>query len=247
MPVILSSLEGPGPNPPTNPTGQVNSYSFAGPTTTPQSALIYFETLSDYGNLHTDLGLSDTQGNSWALLDQENTSRTGGAQTIASWLALNTKGGANTYTQALTSTGDTEDYQAGFIVEVGGITASPLLGHSGSTQNALAPGQNAIQSGLIAVSSAQCPCVLVGLGFNTSASGTPVAPTPGTGMTQLATCFGFHILSPGASVVYQYINAPGSYQALFNQASSHSEDCCSAALILQGTSIRAQLMLAGVG
>jgi hypothetical protein len=129
----------------------------------------------------------------------------------------------------------TEDYTSMYAVEVGGVSSSPLVGHSGSVQNGLAPGTNNILSGLMTVTSAQVPCLLLALTMNGSGNGaTPNLPTVGTGMTLLANTWLFGGSNPSAVVAYQLITTAGSYQSVFNQISPASEDINSVAVILQG-------------
>lgn len=124
-----------------------------------------------------------------------------------------------------------EDFMAGYIVEVGNVAVSPYVGKNGSVQNGLASGTNNCVSGTITVTSGQVPCLMVALCMNTSVGGSHPTPTVGTGMTHVGDCWAFGGTN-GACVATQLITTAGNYQAVFNQASSSSEDMATTAMIL---------------
>jgi len=194
---------------------QVHSVITTMGTVTAGSAIVVFNTLSDFAGVHNDLKCTDSQLNTYALLDQRNSNSAGGAATTASWLAVNVAGGANTVTNGFTSGADVEDFQAAYVIEVGGVAASPLVGHSGNTQNALANGTNNVLTGTVVVSSGQCPCRMYAIAMNTNGSGNP--PTVGTGMTLIANAWGFGGSPNTVTVAYRDISVAGTYQGIFNQ------------------------------
>lgn len=204
-----------------------------GSNTTAGNAILAFYTLSDFAGIHTDLAAADSSGNTYsAKLSQQNTSQSGGSQTIAAFVAGNIAGGADTVHTYLSTIGDSEDYQANYIIEVGNVAASPLIGNNGSTQNALATGTNNIVSGTVTVSAGQVPCILIGLAANSSGT---VAPTVGTGMTLIENTWNFAGVNNLATVAYQKITTPGNYQAVFNQVDVASDMACIAVVLQAST------------
>jgi hypothetical protein len=164
---------------------------------------------------------------------------TGSGTTGSGWAAtaviFNADATAGDVLEYYYSPDSTEDYTAMYALEVGGVSASPLVGHSGSVQNGLSPGTNNILSGTMTVTSGQVPCLLLAMTLNGSFNGgVPNLPTPGTGMTFLASTWTFGGAIPCAALAYRLITTAGSYQAVFNQVSSASEDINTVAVILQG-------------
>lgn len=240
----------PGPNPAvaqykanTGP-GQVQiqtlSTQFNNPTIAART-LGAFCTLSDFAVIHNDVIVTDTQGNSYTKVDQQNTNPSGGAASLISFYTPNIPGDGGgtpaTLTQGFSINGDIEDFLANFIFELSSVTANPLIGFKGNTQNALAPGTNNVNSGAaVSVLSNQLPAIMVACAFNTSSSGSHPTPTVGTGMNLLTSDWGFG----GAALAcfaYQLITVAGNYQAVFNQASSATEDMCCSMYIFQGATI----------
>lgn len=225
---------------PSTPTTQLNSLSTQfNSATTAGNALLAFFTLSDYATIHTDIGATDSQSNAFTVQGRADTSTAGGAQSVAAITAVNIAGDsttADTIRTYLTTNGDVEDYQSAFILEIGNVTAAPIIGSAQNAQNSLASGTNNVVSGTVTVTSAQVPCLLVGIAMNTSGSGgAGSVPTPGTGMTLVSNCWSFGGSVQSAAVATQLITTAGTYQAVFNQASSVTEDTACLAVILQGT------------
>lgn len=207
------------------------------------NAIVAFGTQSNFAGIAPDIELSDSASNfsNTVALDEQNSNIAGGAATVDMWAAQNIVGDpttADTVTQGFTGGASVNDYMAVYILEIGNVVASSIIGHSGNTQNGLASGTNNVNSGTaITVTSGQLPALMVALCMNTSTSGTAGTPTPGTGMSPaLANTWAFAGVAPynTACVATQLITSAGSYQAIFNQASSASEDMTCQAVILQG-------------
>ena len=224
-------------------TGGIQSHgvsqAFSSPNTA-GNAIVNFATQSDYAGVHTDNVCSDSNGNTYQStpLDQESTNASGGAASVVSFTAANIAAGSNTVSNGFSAGNDVEDYWAAFSIEVGNVSATPLVGHSGNTQNGLAHGTNNLVSGSITVQSSDCPCILIAIACNTSNnSGGTNTPTPGTGMTgTVANTWGFQTTQYVACVAYRNITTAGTYQAVFNQVGSAAEDCTVNAVILRGSS-----------
>ena len=198
------------------------------------SARLVFYTVSDFAGIHTDLAASDTQSNNYTLLTQANTIHTGGAQSVAALLAVNAAAGSGpTVTTYLSTSGDSEDYQANIICEISNVATSPLVGSSSNAQNALAAGTNNITSGNITVSALQVPCLMIAVSMNTSASAANQEPTVGTGMTNVSnSLWGFFTAGITATLATQLITTAGTYAATFNN--QVTGDIATVAVILQG-------------
>jgi hypothetical protein len=227
---------------PANPLSQVNGVSTQFNNLTAQyNALLGLYTMSDYSLIHTDMGGSDTQGNVFTKQVQANTNQGGGAQSVGIVSAVNIPGDATTadiLKTAFTNGAHVEDYQANFIIEVGGVTAAPVIGSNGQAQNALAPGNGVIQSGTIYIAQSQCPAILIGAAMCTSQNGTGTyCPSiTSTGMTNIGVGWAFGNLNL-MRAAYQLITVQGNYQAIFNQVSTAAEDIACVAIALQGSQI----------
>lgn len=206
--------------------------------TAAHNAIVGFFTQSDFAGTITDSVTTDSQGNSYTLTDQANTSISGGAQSIMAFAAPNIVGDSSTpdtVTNGFVSGSEVNDWMAAYILEVGNVVASPLVGHNGQAQNALAPGTDNAVSGNITLSAAQVPAIIVGLCLNTSLVGAHPAPTPGTNMTGVpGTVWTFGTGGSTGCVAWRVVTSPGTYQALFNQASSANEDMATCAVALLG-------------
>jgi hypothetical protein len=147
-------------------------------------------TLSDFAGFHT-ISVSDTQGNAFTLLDQENDGAPG-SQTVAHFYAPNIIGDTTT-PDTVTVVWTTENYKGVLIAEISGTTAAPLVGHAGNIQDGLAAGSNNVLAGPIDVTSAQTPALLVVLSMNTTGGTSDTGgsgfggPAAGSGLTQVAT------------------------------------------------------------
>jgi hypothetical protein len=208
------------------------------------NGLVVFQTIADYSIIHNDTTCTDSLSTDYGTkLNQENSSATGGAQSVVSWIGTASASGADTITNAFSAVGDIEGWQANFVSEIANYGG--LVGHAGSVQNGLAHGANNIVAGTIAVQASDLPCLLIGLSMNTSSnSGHPATansqpPTAGTGMTLLANAWAFGngggFSGYTASVFTQAITVAGSYGLVANQASTSAEDVVSVALIVRGT------------
>jgi hypothetical protein len=170
-------------------------------------------------------------------LQQANTNRAGGAASLALLLAVNAAaaGTGPTVTTYLSTSGDSEDYQANLICEVSNVSASPLVGSSANVQNALAAGTNNVTSGNITVSAGQVPCLMVAMSMNTSATAINQNPLAGSGMTSISSSlWAFHNVGANitSTLATQLITTAGTYAATFNN--QVTGDIATVAVILQG-------------
>lgn len=244
-PIVIQYKTNEGTTPPqTQVNGistQFNSLTAAG------NVIVAFYTVSDFAGIHTNLSASDTQLNTFAFQNQANTSLSGGAESTALLVAAAITGDTSTadiVKTSLSAIGDVEDFQAAFILEIGQTgPRNPIVGQSANVQNGLASGTNNIVSGNIVISSTQVPCLMVAMAGNSSGGGTaPNTPTIGTGMTLVTNCWGFGGTDYVSCVATQLITTPGTYQAIFNQASNISADIFCNAVCIQGA-VLAQLLM----
>ena len=171
---------------------QVNStVSFNSPTK--QGDMIWVAvTVSDYAGVH-QISVSDTQGNTYTLLDQVNDPQPG-AQTVAQFYAANIAGDGAT-PDTVTVNWNTDDYKGVLIAEISGTTAAPLVGHASNDQDGnvtpLSAGSNNVTAGPITITSQQAPALLVALSMDTTGGSSDLGgsgasgPAAGTGMTQV--------------------------------------------------------------
>ncbi|MDB6082739.1 MAG: hypothetical protein JWN43_620 [Gammaproteobacteria bacterium] len=158
--------------------------------TKPGDTIWVVATLSDFAGVHT-ISVTDTQGNAYTLLDQENDG-VPATQTVAHFYAANIVGDAAT-PDIVTVVWSSENYKGVLIAEISGTTRTPLVGHSGNIQDGLAGGTNNVTSGPVAVNSAQTPALLVALSMNASGGISDTGgsgaggPPAGSGMTAVAT------------------------------------------------------------
>ena len=138
---------------------------------------------------HTDLGGADNLGNTYTgpynEVSTPNLGSGGTAQTQAYIIGQNlatggtsgNKGTVNTYLNAAGG-GDTEDWQANFIVEIGGVPAGSLIATNGAVHNSVAA--NALfGGGAVTIGANQVPAYIFATGQNTGApSGQSPTPTP---------------------------------------------------------------------
>ncbi len=151
-------------------------------------------TVSDYAGVHS-IGVTDTQGNSYTLLDQENDGPPG-TQTVAHFYASSIAGDtASPDTVTINWTQD--NYKGILIAELSGTTQTTAVGHSGNIQDGLGVAANAVTSGPINVSGAETPALLVALSMDTTGGASDTGgsgsagPTAGTGMTPVTTLWNY--------------------------------------------------------
>jgi hypothetical protein len=197
--------------------GETNSSLQFNTPTTPGDTLWVVVTLSDYADAHT-LTVTDTQGNTYTQLNQENDGAPG-SQTVAQFYASNIVGDTTTPNTITLST-SYENYRGLLIVEINGTSASPLVGSSGNIQDGLAAGANNVTSGSIAVAANQTPALLLALSMNTSGGSSDTGgsgfggPGYGTGFTPIAQMWNWGLnLGTFESAP---VSSAGSVAALFN-------------------------------
>ena len=181
---------------------QMNTYQTTGSATENTSTLQFKSltaaghtiwvavTVPDYGGIHT-ISITDTQGNAYTQLDQQNDGSPG-SQSVAHFYAAHIVGDT-TAADTITVNWSNDNYKGILITELAGTTTAPLVGQASAIQDALAAGTNNVTSGPIAVAAAQTPALLVAVSVNTSGgasdlggSGYP-GPAAGSGMTPIAT------------------------------------------------------------
>jgi hypothetical protein len=147
-------------------------------------------TVSDFAGVHT-ISVSDTQGNTYTPLDQENDGAPG-TQSVAHFYASNIAGDTGT-PDTVTVNWTSDNYKGAIIAEISGATHASLVGHSANTQDGLTAGTNNVSSGPVDVASAATPALLIALSMNTSGGTSDTGgsgatgPAAGTGLTQVGT------------------------------------------------------------
>lgn len=157
---------------------------FKAPTKT-GDAIWVAVTVPDYGGVHT-ISVSDTQGNTYVLLDQKNDGKPG-TQSVAHFYAANIVGDSGV-PDTVTVHWSVDNYKGVLAGEIAGVTGAPLVGHSANIQDALNSGMNNVTTSAIPVTSAQTPALLVALSMNTSGG---VSDTGGSGFGGPAASEGF--------------------------------------------------------
>jgi hypothetical protein len=197
--------------------GETNSSVQFNTPTKPGNSIWVVATISDYAGAHT-LTVTDTQGNTYTELNQENDGPPG-SQTVAHFYASNIVGDTAT-PNTITLASGYDNYRGLLIVEIGGTTAAPLVGSSGNIQDGLAAGINNVASGSIAVAANQTPALLLALSMNTSGGSSDIGgsgfggPGYGTGFTPIAQMWNWG-LNLG-SFESAPVSSAGSVAALFN-------------------------------
>jgi hypothetical protein len=199
-----------------------STLSFKSPTTQ-GNAIWVAVTVPDYGGIHT-ISISDSQGNNYTQLDQQNDGAPG-SQSVAHFYAANIVGDAAT-PDTITVNWGYDDYKGILITEIAGVTTTPLVGHASRIQDGLAAGTNNVTSGPITVGSAQTPALLLALSMNTSGgssdtggSGFP-GPAAGSGMTPVATFWNWG--QNLATFVTATVTDPESISSVFNAPDTDS-------------------------
>jgi hypothetical protein len=145
-------------------------------------------TVSDFGGIHT-IAVSDTQGNTYTLLDQENDVGPG-FQTVAHFYAQDIVGDA-AIPDTITVTWSDDDYKGVLIAEISGTTSVPLAGHAANMQDGLGGGTNNVTAGPVDLTAPEAPALLLALSMNTSGGTSDTGGSgfggaaAGTGMTQV--------------------------------------------------------------
>jgi hypothetical protein len=199
-----------------------STVQFQAPTKT-GDAIWVAVTVPDFGGVH-GISVSDTQGNTYFLLDQKNDGQPG-TQTVAHFYAGNIVGDSAT-PDTITIHWSSDNYKGVLAGEIAGVTGAPLVGHSANIQDALDRGMNNVTSGAIPVASAQTPALLVALSMNTSGG---MSDTGGSGFGGPAAGSGFlprtMVWEWGtklATLESSSITAPGNAVPTFNAPSTDS-------------------------
>ena len=197
--------------------GETNSSVQFNTPTAPGNTIWIVATISDYAGDHT-LTVTDTQGNTYTELNQENDGPPG-SQTVAQFYASNIVGDT-TAPNKITLSSTYDNYRGLLIVEIGGTAASPLVGSSGNIQDALAAGTNNVASGSIGVAATQTPALLLALSMNTTGGSSDTGgsgfggPGYGTGFAPIAQMWNWGLnLGTFESAP---VSSAGSVDALFN-------------------------------
>ncbi len=201
------SSDAPGPTPVTPPSlVQWNSFQttltnsdvdssvqFKSPTKA-GDAIWVAVTVSDIIMAYT-ITVTDTQGNQFTLLDQENDGAPG-YQTVAHFYAANIAGDATT-PDTVTAVWPADNYKGVLAAEITGVGAAPLVGHAGNDQSQLGAGTGNVTVGPIDVASASTPALLITLSMNTSGGSSDTGgsgyggPTVGPNLTQVASLWNY--------------------------------------------------------
>jgi hypothetical protein len=114
-----------------------------------------------------DLKVVDTQGNTFAALDElHDTGR--GAQSVWHFYATNIKGDSGSTPDTVTVQWANDNYKGVLIAEVAGATAASLVGHHGNIQAENAPsGEDTVTSGDIDVTASDAPALLLSASMDT--------------------------------------------------------------------------------
>ncbi|MGO9991038.1 MAG: hypothetical protein ACLPTF_00790 [Steroidobacteraceae bacterium] len=166
----------------------LSSAQFNTPTTAGNTIWVAV-TISDYAGVHT-LAVTDTQGNTYTLLNQENDGSPG-SQTVAHFYASNIVGDT-TVPNTVTLSSSYENYRGLLIVEIAGTATPPLLGSAANIQDGLPAGTNNVTSTPISIAASQTPALMVALSMNTSGGSSDLGgsgyggPAAGGSFTQVA-------------------------------------------------------------
>jgi hypothetical protein len=172
-----------------NDTENDSTVAFTSPTSKGNTIWVVV-TVPDYGGIHT-ISISDTQGNTYTQLDQQNDAKPG-SQSVAHFYAANIVGDTST-PDSITVNWGNDNYKGVLITEISGVTATPRVGHASNIQDGLAAGTNNVTSGPIAVGAGQTPALLLAVSVNTSGGASDTGgsgasgPAAGSGMTSVAT------------------------------------------------------------
>ena len=199
-----------------------STVQFPAPTKT-GDAIWVAVTVPDFGGVHT-ISVTDTQGNTYTLLDQKNDGKPG-TQSVAHFYAANIVGDTAT-PDSVTVHWSVDNYKGVLAGEIAGVTGAPLVGHSANIQDGLNRGTNNVTSDAIPVSAAQTPALLVALSMNTSGGTSDTggsgfgAPAAGTGFLPRTVVWDW-----GANLATfetSSITAAGDAVPLFNAPSTDS-------------------------
>jgi hypothetical protein len=199
-----------------------STVQFQSPTKT-GDAIWVAVTVADFGGVHT-ISVSDTQGNTYALLDQKNDGLPG-TQTVAHFYAGNIVGD-NGAPDTITVHWSSDNYKGILAAEVAGVTGAPLVGHSSNIQDGLNGGTDNVTSGAIPITSARAPALLVALSMNTSGGTSDTGGSgfggPGGGTGFLPRTMIWEWGTNLATLETSSITAAGNAVPLFNAPSKDS-------------------------
>ena len=181
-------------------------------------------TVPTYGGVHT-ISVTDSQGNTFMPLEQEDDVATGATQSVAHFYATNIAGDTST-PDVVTVIWGNDNYKGILISEISGVSTASLVGQSSNIQDGLGAGANNVTSGPITVASAQTPALLLALSVNTSGgisdtggSGAP-GPAAGSGMTSQGAFWDWG--ANLATFVTASISSAESASAVFNAPDTDS-------------------------
>jgi len=146
-------------------------------------------TVPTYGGVHT-ISVTDSQGNSFTQLKQEDDVAAGATQSVAHFYAANI-GGDTSVPDTITVHWGNDNYKGILITEISGVTTASLVNQSSNIQDGLGAGSNNVTSGPITVASAQTPGLLMALSVNTTGGTSDTGgsgasgPAAGSGMTSV--------------------------------------------------------------
>lgn len=203
--------------------GETNSVVQFNTPTTAGNTIWVAVTMSDYAVIHT-LVVTDTQGNTYTLLNQENDGSPG-YQTVAHFYAANIAGDT-TVPNTVTLSSTWENYRGMVVVEIAGTATPPLLASAANIQDGLPAGTNNVTSTPISVAAGQTPALLVALTMNTSGGSSDLggsgfgAPAAGSGFTQVAQMWnwGLNLATLETEAIPTFVIADGGVAAPPNES-----------------------------
>jgi hypothetical protein len=191
--------------------------------TAPGHAIWVAVTISDFAEVHS-ISVSDTQNNTYTLLNQENDGAPG-SQSVAHFYAANIAGDTAT-PDTVTVTWSWDNYKGVLIAEVAGTTTAPLVGYNASIQDGLGAGTGNVAAGPVAVTAAQTPALILALSMNTSGGSSDTGgsgyggPGAAPGFTQVTQCWNWGLNL--ATFETATVENPGSAAARFNAPDTDS-------------------------
>lgn len=174
----------------------------------------------NFASTYPTMGVTDTAGNTYTQLDRINdlaNKNLGiqGTQSMGHWYCANVPAGTPTINMSPTPITN-EDWVAFLVLEIAGVHAAPLAGHTISINSNISPGTNNIT---VTATNSQPNALAIALAFDEVDDTTPTAPTAGTGFIGLPALWPFNTSASGlncACCEYSTNTASGSITAQFS-------------------------------
>jgi hypothetical protein len=154
-----------------------------------------------------------------------------GRQSMGHWYAANVPAGS--YTIDLSPIAQTyEDWVGLVAIEIAGVSASPLLGHTLNFQASVPPGSNSVGA---TVPAASMNAIFIAVTFDDIDATPPTVPRVGSGFTDAGTLWDFtgHG-TPAARAEYALVSTAGPQTATFDpqEGGPQSPDYMTCAIVL---------------